>query len=129
MTQAKKLDFTGQKIFCGIDVHKKSWSVCIRSEHSELKAFVQNPSVADLAQYLRSNYPLADFRLVYEAGFCGFSYQRAFVKEGINCIIINPADVPTSDKDKQQKTDAVDCRKLSCCLRDHLLEGIYIPSV
>lgn len=129
MTQAKKLDFTGQKIFCGIDVHKKSWSVCIRSEHSELKAFVQNPSAADLVRYLRSNYPSADFKLVYEAGFCGFGHQRAFAKEGMSCIVVNPADVPTSDKDKQQKTDAVDCRKLSRFLGDRLLEGIYIPSV
>jgi len=130
MTQAKKLDFTGQKIFCGIDVHKKSWAVCIRSEHLQLKTFAQGrPSVAGLLQYLRTNYPSAEYKLVYEAGFCGFGYQRAFTKEGVDCIVVNPADVPTSDKDKQQKTDAVDCRKLSRLLSDHLLEGIYIPSV
>jgi len=129
MTQAKKLDFTGQKIFCGIDVHKKSWSVCIRNEHMELKAFSQNPSAADLVQYLRKNYPSAEYQLAYEAGFCGFGYQRTFAKEGMNCIVVNPADVPTSDKDKQQKTDAVDCRKLSRSLGDHLLAGIYIPDV
>ena len=109
MTQSKKLDFSGQKIFCGIDVHKKQWMVCIRSEDFELKTFSQNPSAAELVRHLRTNYPSADYQVVYEAGFCGFNAQREFAKEGINCIIVNPADVPTSDKEKRRKTDAVDC--------------------
>jgi hypothetical protein len=25
MTQVKKLDFSGTTIYCGVDVHKKSW--------------------------------------------------------------------------------------------------------
>ena len=81
MVQVKQLDFSGQKIFCGIDVHKKSWKVCIRSEQMELKTFSQNPSAIELVSHLRKNYPLADYRLVYEAGFCGFSAQRAFSKD------------------------------------------------
>jgi transposase len=130
MTQAKKLDFTGQNIFCGIDVHKKSWAVCIRNDRMELKTFSQSqPSVAGLLRYLRTNYPSADYKVVYEAGFCGFGYQRELGKEGVDCIVVNPADVPTTDKDKQRKSDAVDCRKLSRFLCDHMLEGIYIPSV
>jgi transposase len=80
MLQVKQLDFTGQKIFCGIDVHKKSWKVCIRSEHMELKTFSQGPSATELVKHLRRNYPLADYKVVYEAGFCGFSAQREFSK-------------------------------------------------
>ena len=113
MRQVKQLDFSGQKIFCGIDVHKKSWKVCIRSEQMELKTFSQKPSAIELVRHLRKNYPLANYQVVYEAGFCGFSPQREFSKEEVSCIIVHPADLPTTDKEKQRKSDAVDCRRLS----------------
>ena len=82
MGQVKQLDFSGQKIFCGIDVHKKSWKVCIRSEQMELKTFSQNPSARELSIHLKQNYPSAIYHVVYEAGFCGFSYQREFSNDG-----------------------------------------------
>ena len=129
MTQTTQLDFSGQKIFCGIDVHKKSWKVCIRTEHMELKTFSQNPSASQLALHLKTNYPSANYEVVYEAGFCGFGAQREFAKQGINCIIVHPADVPTMDKEKQRKSDTVDCRKLSKTLMDKKLEGIYVPGI
>jgi transposase len=129
MAQTKQLDFSGQKIFCGIDVHKKSWKVCIRNEHMELKTFSQNPSAIELAAHLKKNYPQADYQVVYEAGFCGFGPQREFTKEGINCIVVHPADVPTTDKDKQRKSDTVDCRKLSKTLSDKEIEGIFVPGI
>lgn len=129
MKQVKHLDFSGQKIFCGIDVHKKSWKVSIRSDQMELKSFSQEPSVTTLDNFLRKNYPSAVYKVVYEAGFCGFGYQREFTQKGINCIIVHPADVPTMDKEKQRKSDPVDCRKLSKTLSDNSLNGIFIPSI
>jgi len=129
MKQGTQLDFSGQKIFAGIDVHKKSWKVSIRSEHMELKTFSQNPSAQELSNHLKQNYPSAIYQVVYEAGFCGFSYQREFSKAGINCIVVHPADVPTSDKDKHRKSDTVDCRKLGKTLSEGSLSGIFVPDV
>ncbi len=103
MEQVRKLDFSGQKIFCGIDVHKKSWKVSIRTDQMELKTFSQEPSVKTLDNFLKQNYPSATYKIVYEAGFCGYGYQRAFKEKGIDCIIVHPADVPTMDKEKQRK--------------------------
>lgn len=37
--QSNTLDFNGQNIYVGIDVHLKSWSVAILSEHSVLRRF------------------------------------------------------------------------------------------
>ena len=95
----------------------------------ELKTFSQNPSASELIAHLRQNYPSAVYDIVYEAGFCGFSYQRQFKEEGINCIIVHPADVPTMDKEKQRKSDIVDCRKLSKSLSEGSLSGIFIPGI
>lgn len=41
--RSNELNFDGQNIYVGIDVHLKSWSVAILSEHSVLKRFSQNP--------------------------------------------------------------------------------------
>jgi hypothetical protein len=41
--QINELDFKGQNIYVGIDVHLKSWSITVLSEHSVLKKFSQSP--------------------------------------------------------------------------------------
>jgi len=38
------LNFDGQKFFIGLDVHKKNWTVTIRSLGIELTTFSMNPS-------------------------------------------------------------------------------------
>jgi len=129
MKQGTQLDFSGQTIFAGIDVHKESWKVCIRSKHMELRTFSQNPSAKELSDHLKRNYPMASFQVVYEAGFCGFTAYREFAREGISCTVVNPADVPTSDKEKQRKSDTVDCRKLGKNLSEGALIGIFVPGI
>ena len=37
MEQVKKLSFAGEDIFCGIDVHRKSWKVSIRDKFTEFR--------------------------------------------------------------------------------------------
>ena len=41
--------------------------------------------------------------------------------------MINPADVPTSGKERANKNDGLDSRKLARELENGSLEGIYIP--
>ena len=125
--QSNTLDFRGQNIYVGIDVHLKSWSVAILSEHSVLRRFRQDPEPEVLHKYLVSNYPGANYFSVYEAGFCGFWIHEKLTNLGITNIVVNPADVPTMSKEKLRKTDAVDCNKLARELRSGSLEGIYVP--
>jgi transposase len=127
MTQVKTLDFSGHRIFCGIDIHKKSWSVCLRNEERELKVFSQDSDPVLLSRYLKTHYPNASFELAYEAGFCGFWPQQLLVKEGLNCRIVHPSDIPQPDKSRRYKTDRVDCRKLALELNKGSLNFIHIP--
>lgn len=124
---SKKLDFLGEEIYVGIDVHKKQWHVFIMSRHKEHKGFSQPPEAAILGRYLRTNFPGANYYSVYEAGFCGFWPHQELEKEGIHNIVVNPADVPSMDKEKKKKSDKVDCRKLCKALRSGDLEAIHIP--
>lgn len=129
MTQIRKLDFTGIMIFCGIDVHKKSWRVNIQDNEFELEDFSQDADVIILHKHLQRRYPGATFKVCYEAGFSGFSVQRWLQDKGIECLVINPADVATSDKEKRQKNDKIDARKLCEHLQTKKAKGIYVPSV
>lgn len=115
--QINALDFKGQNLYIGIDVHLKSWSVAVVSEDTLLKRFSQPPSADDLYNLLRSNYPNATYKSVYEAGFSVFWAHYRLLELRFENIIINPSDVPSMLKEKPRKTDAVDCVKLAHGLR------------
>jgi len=125
--QSNTLDFRGQNIYVGIDVHLKSWSVTVLSENAVLKKFSQDPQPEALYKFLVSNYPGASYRSVYESGFCGFWIHHRLTALGIANIVVNPADVPTMSREKLRKTDAVDSGKLARGLRAGELRGIYTP--
>src|SRR5664279_5710094 len=127
MNKIKQLSFEGKVIYCGLDVHKTNWKINARMEGIEMAAFSQNPDPLLLKNYVDKNYPGAELKVVYEAGFCGFEIQRSLKSLGIECIVVNPADVPSSDKDRKRKDDKRDARKLSIELSKGNLQGIYIP--
>lgn len=127
--QKKHLDFRGIKLFIGIDIHLKQWTVTIRTSKLVLKIFSMNPSPQELFNYLKRCYPNGDYYSVYEAGFCGFWAHRQLNELGIKNIIVNPADVPTTHKEKTQKRDKRDSRKLAEGLSSGQIKAIYIPSI
>lgn len=115
-------------LFVGIDVHANSWKTCILTPFNEHKTFSTDPSPQLLIDYLSRNFPYSRVNLVYEAGYFGFETARAFNSAGFDCIVVNPADIPSGHKDRDQKNDTVDARKLAYHLRARTIEGIYIPN-
>ena len=92
----------------------------------QLDNFSMNPDPQKLVEYLKRNYPEAEYRSVYEAGFSGFEAHRTLCKLGVKNIVINPADVPTSGRERNYKNDSIDSRKLARELENGSLTGIYI---
>lgn len=125
--QRNKLNFAGQNIYAGIDTHLKSWKVTIMHEKIVHKTFVQDPEPEILAEYLKRNFPGGIYHSAYEASFCGFWIHNRLLELGINNIVANPADIPTTDKERKQKEDKRDSRKIARSLCNGDLEGIYIP--
>jgi transposase len=74
------------------------------------------------------NFPNGKYHLAYEAGFAGNWIARAFRDRSIDCIVVNPADIPINDKERRHKTDARDCRKIARSLRANELQALYVPS-
>lgn len=127
--QKNELNFNGQEIYVGIDVHKKDWKVTIRSKELTHKTFTQPPNVSALVSHLRKNFPGATYYSAYEAGFSGFWAHRELIAAGVNNIVVHAADVPTTQKEHAFKTDKRDCRKIARSLLNRELEGLHVPLV
>jgi transposase len=119
--------FEGQTIYVGIDYHKLNWMVTIMSDFGEHKTMSYSPCPVKLTGYLQKNFPGGTYKAVYEAGFSGFATCRKFLELGVECIVIHAADVPTNQKERLQKTDKADSRKLARCLRSGELSGVHLP--
>ncbi len=128
LTQRKELNFEGQNIYVGIDVHLKSWTVSIYTDQMYYKTITQPPKAEILAHYLKENFPNGNYFSAYEAGFSGFWAHYMLLSEGITNIVINPSDVPTTQKEQYQKTDPVDSKKIARSLRSQELIPIHILS-
>lgn len=125
--QRTEINFEGQNLFIGIDMHLKSWTVSILTEKLHHKTFSQPPHAEALKGYLDRNFPKATCYSVYEAGFSGFWAHYQLTQMGIRNIVVNPADVPTTQKEQLQKDDPTDSRKLARSLRANELAAIYVP--
>jgi transposase len=123
---SKIIDFTGQNFYVGLDVHKKSWYVTVRSLDMEVARFTQPPSPDALVKTLKEKFPGGDYYSAYEAGFCGTSYHEQLCHLGIKNIIVHPADVPITDKQKKNKTDLHDSRNIAQQLEKKTMHGIHI---
>lgn len=65
----------------------------------------------------------------YEAGFCGFGIQRELAALGIECLVLNAADIPKGDKYRKQKNDKRDARTISQHLSNKRdVKTLYIPA-
>jgi transposase len=111
-----------------MDTHKNSWKVSVVHEELLLKTFVQPPEPDKLFNYLKKNYPGAEYFTAYEASYCGFWIHYRLKELGVNSIVVNPADIPTTNKEHVQKEDKRDSRKIARCLRNGDLIPIHVPS-
>ena len=120
------IDFNGQKFYVGLDVHKRSWAVTVRSLGMQVAHFTQPPNADALVTYLKKNFPGGLYLSAYEAGFCGTGIHEQLCRLGINNVVVNAADIPTTDKDKKNKTDLHDSRSIAKNLEWGVLKGIHV---
>ena len=126
-SQGTQVNFTGQDVYVGVDISNKSRKVVIFLETEMHKRFVQEPSPEHLMRYLHKHFPGAHYHIVYEAGYNGFWAHDNLVALGADCTVVNPADVPTSDKERRHKNDRIDAGKLGRGLATKSLRPIFVP--
>ena len=124
----KDTDFSGLRIRCGLDVHLAQWNVSIYIEDKFHKVFQQAPQGSSLEQYLKAQFPNGIYESAYEAGYMGFSVHRDLESRGISNLVVNAADIPSSDKDRRRKRDRRDAKRIGKSLVNKDLKGIFVPS-
>lgn len=119
-------EFVAQKVvFCGIDVHAKHWNVCFQCDGEIVEEVRIEGSIYRMLTVLKPYSTAREVRLVYEAGFCGFSLYRQLVAQEYSCIITPPSLLPhPHDKVKTNRRDA---KALAGYLAAGLLKAIYVP--
>lgn len=122
-------NFSGQNVYVGLDVHKRSWNAALYLNDQYLRNIHQPPSPQALHKFLHATYPGAEYTCAYEGGKFGYWIQRQLQANGIHCIVVNPADIPSTHKDEVNKTDPRDARGIAMALQCGQLRGIHIPGV
>jgi transposase len=122
------INFTGKTIHVGIDVHLKDWQIATVNETVVLGNHRMEGKVENVVNHLQKRFPGATFKCVYESCAWGFELQRQLIARGMECIVVNAADVSGSDKERKRKTDKVDAVKLARYHAAGLLQGIHIPN-
>lgn len=120
--------FSSLTLYVGIDVHKKQWSVSIYTGQIHHRTFSQTPDPQALKVYLDKHFPDAKVICAYEATRFGFWIARKIQSYGYECLVVNPADIPSTNQESQNKTDPVDSRKIARTLQAGLLTGSHIPT-
>jgi transposase len=119
--------FENETVYVGLDIHKRSWNAAIYLGDQYIRNIHQPPAPQALYHYLRHSYPQANYVCAYECGKFGYWIQRELKQLGVECLVVNPSDIPSTHKDEVYKTDCRDARGIAQALSSGLLKPIYIP--
>jgi hypothetical protein len=70
------------KLYIGIDIHKKQWSVHLRTDICDHIGFSMPPDPDKLFQYAQLHFPDHEVAVAFEIGCCGFWAARHFLNYG-----------------------------------------------
>jgi transposase len=117
------------KVFIGIDIHKKQWTVHLRTDICDHRGFSMPPDPEKLYQYVTNHFDAQhQVEVAFEIGCCGFWAARQLINYGWSVLVVNPGDIKRSDKHRYQKTDAIDSRHICQQLQKQELKPIFIPT-
>lgn len=119
--------FSNERIWIGVDVHKRSFSVALLRPDGLIKDWTCLADVAAFTQLVVS-LPVHIGAVCYESGPTGFGLARSLKTAGINVIVAAPSRIPRPIA-ATNKTDSLDCRKLAELAASGLLTPIAIPTV
>ena len=124
-------DYTSKTVYIGIDVHKKTYAVTAICNKEVVKKDTMTADCNNLLRYITKYFKGAVIYTAYEAGFSGFHLHRFLIKNGVKNIVVHPASIEVSSRDRV-KTDKRDSLKIASQLSNGVLKrehkkagGIY----
>jgi transposase len=116
----------GKKVFIGIDVSKRKYSLNVRSENMMIEQLNLPADYEVFGNYLENNYPKCDISLIYEAGFSGFGLHDYVTDLGMTCIVTPPTSV-LEEKVEKKKCDKHDASRLAINLEKGYYKSCDVP--
>jgi len=116
----------GDRVFVGLDVHKKSVHAALMVNGLIVKTWSMPYEPAVIAASLEP-YRMAMCGVVYEAGPTGFSLARHLIAVGHAVTVAAPSKIPRPSG-PQSKSDRLDCRRLVEFFANGQLKGVAIPT-
>jgi transposase len=117
-------------LFVGLDVYKDSITVAYALDGGEVQALGKTGTtqieIDRLCKRLQSK--ARHFKVVYEAGPCGYALQRRLAAKGFECMVCAPSLIPRKPGERV-KTDQRDAIKLVRSLRAGDLTAVHVPTV
>ncbi len=121
-------------VYVGMDVHKKSFSLCCYTNEKEQAEYHQKtePHYSKVLNYLEAmRFHYGDdavFICGYEAGCLGYTLYHELMGHNVKCIILAPTTIPQPTGKKKIKTDKRDAALIARCLAHHDYSPVHIPS-
>ena len=126
MNRKRKDVIKSEELFVGIDIHKRTWHVTIRTDEVELFSG-SIPGIWEVLRRLLDRYKAQRIYAVYEAGYFGFWLHDHLTEYGVDCLVTPPSLVP-QEYGNRVKTDRRDSQKLARLLSKGMLKRIWVPS-
>jgi transposase len=127
--EPKLATFENMTLYVGIDIHKRQWHVSIFTASIHHRTFSQPPEPLALKHYIDKYFPGAKVICAYEVTKFGFWIYRALIDFGYQCLVVNPADIPSTSVESSNKSDSMDSRKIARTLQAGLLQGVHVASL
>ena len=121
-------DYTGKKVYMGIDVHKKTYACVSVCEGEIIKKDTMPAKPSVLISYINNHFLKAILETAYEAGFSGFHLHRQLTQAGIKNYVVHAGSIEVASRDRV-KTDQRDAKKIATQLAAGRLRSIYIPTL
>ncbi|HBG27686.1 MAG TPA: hypothetical protein DDX75_11380 [Phycisphaerales bacterium] len=115
------------KLYVGVDVHKKSYHVAFYLNDAPAIDFVMPSNKENLRQKLLPLTPALQ-QVVYETGPTGYGLARHLNKQAIPVAVVATSRIPRPCG-QEDKTDKLDSRKLAQYAAKDLLKAVQIPTL
>ena len=122
--QGKEIAVRGKEAFVGIDVHKESWQVTVRTEGEEV-FHGRIVSGYRVLWRILDCFAGSKVKVAYESGPCGFGLHDQLREDRIEGIVVPPSLIPIESGNKV-KTDKRDSRKLARLLESNMLKRVHV---
>jgi transposase len=118
----------GERVWVGVDTHRKSYSVALWSQQREalVASWSQPASPSKLSARLQP-WRQQVVKVVYEAGPTGFGLARHLQQAGFVVEVVAPSQTPVAPGPRA-KSDRLDSCQLARWVAKGMLKPIYIPT-